>query len=363
MNGAIAQWRTRADESLRSAVAWWLGELAEMLPVLLKGAVQRAPVVLEVGETQLSLRVHGPRGGSPATMSIDPDMPDGAQTAVRTALRQARRGNGVTIELLPDQVLEVPLSLPRGAERAMRQILQNQLDRIVPLPPEEVEFAYVVAPRKGTDGALKVVVTVVTKVTLERALKVAQDLRLRPEKIIARGRGDQAPAVLWRAQRASDESPWLRRVRHFLELGTIGLLIGAFVFYVVRLDQQIQSLEATVGDKARLARAAMQLAEQRNESEAALELVDKRRAVPTPLQILNEITRLVPDDSWISRMQVQGQTIEIFGASRNVSTLVNILSKAPLFGDPVFLSPITAAIGGEAQQFHLSIDILAAPEP
>jgi|GEM_PF-739490 len=363
MNGVIAQWRSQVDESLRSGVAWWLAELAEMLPLRPKGPAQRAPVALEMGEQRLSLRVLGARGGPPASVSIDPDMPDGAQTAVRTALTQAGRGSGVTIELLPDQVLEVALSLPRGAERTMRQILQNQLYRMVPLPPETVEFAYAIAPRKGAEETLKVTVTVVPKATVERALKVAQDLRLQPQKIIARGQGDQAPAVLWRAESASDESAWHRHVRHFLELGTLGLLVGAFAFYVVRLDQQIQSLDATMGDKARLAKAAMQLAEQRNETETALDLVDKRRAVPTPLQILNEVTKLLPDDSWVSRMQVQGQTIEIFGASRNVSTLVNILSKAPLFGDPSFLSPITAATGGEAQQFHLSIDILAAPEP
>ncbi|MFC3228224.1 PilN domain-containing protein [Marinibaculum pumilum] len=358
MAGAVDSLRQDLDDRARAALAWWLGELRDLLPRRGGQAARQAPVALEFAGDAVRLRVHPSGGGRPVVAAIDPSAPDAAAAQVQAALRQCRRASGVTIELQPDTVLETELNLPRAAERALRQILANQMERIVPLPPDEVEFAHAVLPRRGGGEHLRVRLTVATKATIAQALDLARRLRLRPERVVAGAGGGQPPAVLWRSDRDEAGRPLQRRLRDMLELGAVGLLVAAFAFYVIRLDQQAESLQQLAADKGRLAQAAMKLARQRETTEAALAMLQKRRAEPAPLQILNELTILVPENSWVSRVQVQGQKVEIVGVSPNVSKLVDSLNRDQLFANPKFLSPITGTEDGKAQRFDISMDIV-----
>lgn len=363
MNATLARLNAEAEAMFRGGLEWWLSELQAMLPWRLGTDPERADAILEFAGDSATL-VLARRGTRPALrIPLERAEADLARPGIQAALRERKLGNAVAVRLDPSVLLETELSLPFGAERAMRQILLNQLDRVVPLPADEVEFQYRIAPRSASARALRVRLTVVARETIARAQELARALGLAPGLMFAPGPSGSAtggrgrPLILWRAGRDGGDAPRLRRTARILELAAIVLLVTAFGTYVYRLDQQLADLEEDVAVKARLASAARDLGRQQQDVEATLDMLHKREREPKPLQILEEASELVPDDSWVTRMTVRGRTVELLGNSPRVSDLVARLDNHDTFWEPQFLSPITQAPDGATQRFNLSFQI------
>ena len=73
-----------------------------------------------------------------------------------------RTSNAVIIRLDQSAILESSVTLPLNAERSLRPILQNQLERLVPLPADQVEFEYQIVARSPTAKTLAVRLIVAT---------------------------------------------------------------------------------------------------------------------------------------------------------------------------------------------------------
>jgi len=355
MNMTFERLNAEADAAFRGAFHWWLSELKAMLPWQPGTDPDRAPVILDLAAEDAALVLAGHGARAALRIPVDHDDIPQVRTALQAALQERGLGSPVVIRLDPSLLLETDLTLPFGAERAMRQILENQLDRVVPLPAEEVEFEYRIAHRTAKARSLQVHLTVVARSTIEAALDLARSLGLAPQRIVAAG--DHAPVVLWRVGRDGRNAPRFRRLCRVLELAAIVLIATAFGTLVYRLDQQIDDMQEDIALKTRLAAAARDLGQQQQQAEAALAMLRDREREPKPLMVLEEATLLVPDNSWVTRMTVRGRTVELLGNSPRVSDLVARLDNHDMFWDPQFLSPITQAPDGRTQRFNLSFQI------
>ena len=65
-----------------------------------------------------------------------------------------------------------------------------------------------------------------------------------------------------------------------------------------------------------------------------------RNNAALPLEILNELTRLLPEDVWVQQMQYDGETLSLTGYAKSASPLLQILADSGYFESPQFLSAI-----------------------
>jgi len=59
------------------------------------------------------------------------------------------------------------------------------------------------------------------------------------------------------------------------------------------------------------------------------------------VEMLKELTRLLPPTVWIWNMKYNGKEIEISGFADSASDLISLLDKSPLFDKVEFLAPVT----------------------
>ncbi len=59
------------------------------------------------------------------------------------------------------------------------------------------------------------------------------------------------------------------------------------------------------------------------------------------IEILKELTRLLPESVWVWNLKYNGKEIDITGYADSASDLISILDKSPLFEKVEFLSPVT----------------------
>jgi general secretion pathway protein L len=75
------------------------------------------------------------------------------------------------------------------------------------------------------------------------------------------------------------------------------------------------------------------------------------------LEILDELTQIVPDDTWISQYEVKNNDIHIHGQSLSSASLLPLIESSELFSNAQFRSPVTQNRQTNTERFHLSANI------
>ncbi|NTV36998.1 MAG: PilN domain-containing protein, partial [Anaerolineaceae bacterium] len=95
--------------------------------------------------------------------------------------------------------------------------------------------------------------------------------------------------------------------------------------------------------------AAQQEAEKvlalRKELENAIEssgfLLQKRQNTPFVIDLLDELTHLFPDGTWVEQLEIKSNEIRVRGQSGEASALIERLEASKWFHEVTFLSPVT----------------------
>lgn len=367
MNSAILSRPTiAAGQLIRRGLSWWLAELAQLVPhrlLRLFGRPGEPASVLQFGAREPVLLVSDRRQASPIVLPLAGFGEHERRMRIQSVLRSHRADDAVAISLDPSLVFETSIELPLAAEGSLQAILRHQIERLVPLSAAETCFAYWIIARMPPAGMLKVRLVITKNATIEAGLAAARAAGLNPRLVIA-PQAESAPAdrvVLWRAGSGLTEVTGHRRLRHALEIAAIVFALLTYGLYVHRLDRIRDELQARIDHAKPVAAAAQSLAQQVGETNEALGFFQSRRREVPPLAILDELTRLVPTDSWVKQLVVRGRTVEVDGNSPRASDLVSRVEGSAMFENPHFRSPITLAPDGKSERFDLSLDI--KPEP
>jgi len=74
------------------------------------------------------------------------------------------------------------------------------------------------------------------------------------------------------------------------------------------------------------------------------------------IALIDEMSRILPDDTWLTRVDIAGREIQVQGQSLSAAALIELLEKSPVFENVRFRSPVTQVPRTEAERFHLSAD-------
>ncbi|WFU66685.1 PilN domain-containing protein [Bradyrhizobium brasilense] len=86
---------------------------------------------------------------------------------------------------------------------------------------------------------------------------------------------------------------------------------------------------------------------------ASIQSLLMRRRSPRALQAWEEISRLLPDDSWLTELRIEGDRLAISGLSTNAAGLVELLGKSALLEDVALNAPITSDSMARRDRFSL----------
>jgi general secretion pathway protein L len=350
-------------------LTWWLSELAAMVPPRLLHQIRRRRERIVIAFTGANLIIR--RWGADAVSEIGrvalrgPD--EGEQRAVVEDMlaRAGVRGKPATVLLTPDQALRKTLSLPAAAEENLGEVLRFEMDRQTPFRSQDIHFDYRVSARHPGAKRIDVDLVVVPRVVVDQIIERCSRLGIAPHVIgvAAHEREDPNTFNLLPRSRFAADGRWGRRLA--LVLGLAALALFAATLHVP-LERQ-RSLAADLAAEAEAARSEAESARQlREQIDQAIEqgrlIVLKKMERPSVVQLLDEITRLLDDETWLIRLRFFGDEVQAFGYSGAASMLISTIEDSPLFRDAEFRAPITRDPGVEAERFHVGFQ-LALPSP
>ena len=348
---------TLIRRSIAAFFAWWLGELAGLMPRRLRpaSARRRRGVVLALGASDSAVAELGVEGER-TLGSVAHDAPDHDQR-LRALLRQSkRRARMVTLRLAGELGLRKTLDLPLAARDDLDQLLRFEMDRLTPFRADEVYFAQRVLGSDPAGRRIAVELQVAPKRVVEQALATAQRLGLSPARVelAADPAGGAEPLNLLGNEQGSAREG---RATRALVLLALILAVIAVAIPLRRQQARLDELETRVAAARAEAEESLALRARLDQlTESARFLIAEKTGRPMVAEVLAELTRLVPDQAHIVQLDLRDGSVQLHGYAATASDLIGLLDQSELFRTPQFRSPVTQDPRSGTERFHLSVE-------
>jgi general secretion pathway protein L len=110
----------------------------------------------------------------------------------------------------------------------------------------------------------------------------------------------------------------------------------------IRYRSELNTVNAEIRKRRPEVEALEKLQKQRDNCCKEMSELDQiRSAEISKVEILQELTRLLPDTTWIWNLKYNGKEIELSGFADSASDLIPLLDKSPLFEKVEFMAPVT----------------------
>jgi general secretion pathway protein L len=273
------------------------------------------------------------------------------------ALRPRFKGRPIGLCVSADQVLRKEITLPIAASVNLVQALSFELGRYTPFSASQAYFDYLVTQEDRHAGVLQVKLTVIAKQEVDNALNILLGWGVNPLAIMVddevEGTGDcvnllpskRLPAKKW----LSYWKPIAMTTFSALLLATaIGVPIWqkraqAIAINHVMLEAQLQ---AEWVDKLKQERD--QLLTEYNFP------VEQKLIYPSAIGVLNELSALLPDDTWLQLLEIRGNEVILQGSTHSSPRLVGLFENTALFKSASYKSPLIKLPSNE-ERFQLTI--------
>jgi general secretion pathway protein L len=321
---------------------WWINELLGTIPASYRRRFSRRGeltiVRLEGEAIQLQNAASGPERWN---VLEDPTEVSSASSFAAALLLPSRL------------VLRRVIELPSAAAASLQETTSFQINRLTPFMPNDVYHLARLVRRDRRRKAIRVELAVVPRRAVQDSLSTLARYHIEPQAIIVDGDMSE-PALdffsvcMPRKRPASGFGG-----RALMAVSVLLLLATPFVMaYRVHLlagRVQTQAAAATV-----LARKTMAAQTQLDDLVQSERFLPSRLQRPQAIETLDELSRLIPDTSWIFRLEFRGEEIAMSGFSADLPALLQDLAKPP-FAMPELTSPVVQGLTTGQTRFDLRL--------
>jgi general secretion pathway protein L len=342
-------------------MAWFLDGLAEAVTGITDRLQKRVPMrLVEQGGGVYALQ--RPDGGlDPAPIRVAEA--DGKPALQPPEAAQKLAGADVDIVLPSDELLIRTLDpLPAESRQYLDGIVRHQLERLVPWRADNVLYSFQAAPASDGDGRLIVKVAATARSLHAPLFAAVGALNPRKLRVLYPGAAEGGGDIAIPLDRGGASNGNGQRLRYGI-VGALAalLLISAAGFgYLAYSWQQVSdALAAAETSDAALRKQLGGRGPQETAASRDLRaILERKKAQPLMVLAIDALSNALPDNTWLTELQVVDGLVRISGVSQSVADLVPSIQDAPIFADSTFFSPTTRLTNGQGDSFHLQMRLV-----
>jgi len=240
----------------------------------------------------------------------------------------------------------------RAAADNLRQVLTFEIDRQTPFTADQVYFDFLVGAAPPSSETMEVELVACPKSEVDAAVERTRAWRIRPTIVDIDGGERQQPARINLLPRVPGRAAGTGMTRLTAVLAAVAILLGATAVYLP-LDRQRRTAELMQAEAAKarvMAMSAAKLRETIAELAGGTEFLAKRkRTNPGFVETLDALTRLLPDDTWLQQLRINGDEVRLTGFSAAASSLIGLIERSEQFTDARFRSSVTQDARNKAE--------------
>ena len=228
------------------------------------------------------------------------------------------------------------LTLPLAAEENLRQVLSFEMDRQTPFKADQVYFDGRVLLRNPAARTMQVELVVLPRAQLDAQIAG-----------IAGGALELDGVDIWQddaVRRHINLLPPERRARRRNVRLPLNLGLAAFsiILLLVNMSESLGNravaLEAMSGEVAKANAQALQVSELRKTLQDSIAganfLADKKLTNAPIIALLDDVARRLNDDTYLERLQIDNQQVQLQGQSKEAANLISVLAASEYLANP-----------------------------
>ena len=270
--------------------------------------------------------------------------------------------------LPPDRVLRRSLLLPGAAAERLRDVVGFEVDRQTPFAAGAVRFDARLLRRRA-DGQLEAELVAVPRPAFDEAMATVGSLAASLVGVEASDAQGKPLGInlLPLEQRRHRHNP-LRNWN--LALAVVALLALMACAWQV-LDNRRQTAAAFAAQVEVRANQARTVAMQRQRLVDVVEgaaFLDRTRAsLPTAVEVMDEVSRRLPDNTYLEKLSIEGHQLLLIGLSPEASSLVAKMEGSRLWKSPALSGALQPDPRSRRDRFSLTAELIgntaAVPSP
>lgn len=344
----------RAARALSNGWHWWTDQLHQLCPPVLQRWLRPRQICCYLFLDDSQYRLSATHTGVPS------ERIDFTQEKLPPNIRRRiRRMRELVLVIPDDQVLRVPLKLPLAARDHLQRVLNYQMSVHTPFQVDQVLFDYQILKTDHDTETLELEMQVVPR---ERLADHQQRLQhwslnlthLRPASMIT-----HRHCNLLGEQDVQTRQRPIKRLSHALLAINAMLLALAVALPLWHKDRLIdgmqdakQALKHDAEEVLKIRRQVEQL--QRFQQQLTTVSQEQRHM----LNILDELTRRLPDDAWVNRLELNDGTLQLQGEATNASSLISQIDGSNLFNEVSFLAPVTRNPRSNKERYVINAELI-----
>lgn len=350
------------------ALGWWSRALASWLPLRWRQVLgfDRGRLLLQLDGDELQLRLNQ-RGDVRDLGRVPLSAPDGfvATDPLAPLLDPRIAELPRWLLLAPSHGLRRRISLPAAAADRLRDVVGFEIERQTPFAADAVAFDARVLGRRERDGQIDAELVAVPRNVLDPQLATLGPLASTLAGVDLAA-GDGLPLginLLPPSQRRRHRDPW---AGWNLALGALALVAVAALLWQL-LDNRRDAADRLEQAIARKADAGRQAAAQRRMLIDLIEgqaFLDRARAErPTAIELIDELTRRLPDGTYLEKLTIDDQQLLLIGLSREAAALIGQLQGTQLWQSPALAGALQPDPASGRDRFTLVAKLAPAVPP
>jgi general secretion pathway protein L len=278
--------------------------------------------------------------------------------SVSAKLAEILRGAKVELVLQHNRFMFRLLELPRRASEFLEGIIRAQVDRLTPWSAADAAFGWYPSTETGSD---RMTVTIVATARTLIAPFIGAIVSLGADTVAVSAALQQPRpeiAAIKIFELKTGQAAGQRRIRRIL----IGLLAAAGALSAVSvaasaviggvIETQRDDLTRRIAER----RAAIQPGRD-GASEAALNLQRHKHETPSSVIVIEALSRLLPDDTYLTELRILGDKMQIVGVTRDAPSLIRLIEHTSHFSRATFFAPTTRSPSDSGERFSIEAHI------
>ena len=362
----LARLRVRyAKTPLPRFFSWWYGQLIGLLPERWRTLVSERPDELLIEARAQELAIWRQTNSGCAEFGrISRELPADEQHAEFERLRGLVDDPQLRVYYCvpPERCLRRELSMPGAAEDKLRQVLAFEMDRQTPFKADQVYFDHRVADRDAAGKNLRVQLTVVPRAQLDGEMSAIAIAGIGLDGVdcwrSVPGTARAGLNLLLPERRVKRKN---MRLRLNLALAAAAAVV-LFICMLESLSNRQASVEAMTAEVEKAqndAKQTSELAKRLEEKTASANfLLQQKRDTTTMTELLADLTKRLPDDTFLERLTVDEKgKVDMQGQSTNAAKLIEGLQKSDVLVNPGFTGTIQSDPRTHKERFNMSFEL------
>ncbi len=152
-------------------------------------------------------------------------------------------------------------------------------------------------------------------------------------------------------------SPWTGKL---LVAGIVAMMLGSAAHFQLRYDAANQELDAKIASlNVEVAKIRASIAEQDRQDKLLANVMQLKNSTPSRVKLWEELSRILPDGSWLAALNMGEGTIKATGYSKSAASLIEIINSSPHFSEAAFDGSVVSIANRDVQRFTIKAGVAA----